>query len=84
MASSGDVDEGKRPGDCARQLVNEVATVKSMDVVLPVRTAEGTTELRLRVVSRPDRAVAELLHRLDLQLPSRSKIVENVVGKTGV
>jgi hypothetical protein len=54
-----------------------------MDVVLPVRTGEGTTDLRLRVVSKPHRMVAELLHRLGLQLPSRSKVVENVVEKTG-
>jgi transposase len=73
---------GKGLGTCARQLVGEVATIKSMDVVLPVRTGEGTTDLRLRVVSKPDRMVAELLQRLGLQLPTRSKIVENVVEKT--
>jgi transposase len=70
---------GKGLGTCARQLVAEVATVKSMDVVLPVRTEQGTTDLRLRTVSKPDRMVAELLQRLGLQLPTRSKIVENVV-----
>jgi transposase len=74
---------GKGLGTCARQLVGEVATIQSMDVVLPVRTGEGTTDLRLRVVSRPHRMVAELLHRLGLQLPTRSKVVENVVEKTG-
>jgi hypothetical protein len=63
--------------------VGEVATIKSMDVVLPVRTGEATTDLRLRVVSKPDRMAAELLQRLGLQLPTRSKIVENVVEKTG-
>lgn len=55
-----------------------------MDVVLPVKTqgeAEAT-DLRLRVVARPDRPVAELLHRLDLHLPSTPKIVQNVVPKT--
>jgi hypothetical protein len=51
--------------------VSEVATIKSMDVVLPVRTTEGTTDLRLRVVSKPDRMVAKLLQRLGLQLPAR-------------
>ena len=76
--------QGKGLGTCARQLVQEVATVKSMDVVLPVRSEEGTTDLRLRVVSKPDRMVAELLQRLGLQLPVRSKIVENVVENTGV
>jgi transposase len=75
--------KGKGLGTCARQLVAEVATIKSMDVVLPVRTEQGTTELRLRVVSKPDRMVAELLQRLGLQLPTRSKIIENVVEKIG-
>ena len=76
--------KGKGLVTCARQLVAEVATIKSMDVVLPVRTAEGTTDLKLRVVSKPDRMVAELLQRLDLQLPSRSKIIKNVVDQTWV
>ena len=76
--------KGKGLGSCARQLVAEVATIKSMDVVLPVRTKETTTELRLRVVSRPDRMVAELLQRLGLRLPARGKIIENVVEKIGL
>jgi transposase len=74
---------GKGLGDCARQLLKEVATVHSMDVVLPVREAQSQTphDLRLRVVARPDRPVAELLHRLGLDLPSAPKIVQNVVEK---
>ena len=74
---------GKGLGDCARQLIKEIATVRSMDVVLPVREgeAETTRKLRLRVVARPDRPVAELLHRLGLELPSAPKIVQNVVEK---
>jgi transposase len=74
---------GKGLGTCARQLVAEVATIKSLDVVLPVRMAEGTMDVRLRTVSKPDRMVAELLQRLNLQLPGRSKILENVVEKIG-
>lgn len=73
--------KGKGLGTCARQLVGEIATVKSMDVVLPVRQAEQTAELRLRIVSKPERMVAELLQRLDLHLPTRSREVENVVEK---
>jgi transposase len=69
---------GKGLGTCARQLVKEVATVRSMDVVLPVN---NRAELRLRVVARPDRPVAELLHRLGIQLPRSPKNVENVVEK---
>lgn len=75
---------GKGLGDCARQLIKEVSTVRSMDVVLPVQT-EGeaqTADLHLRVVARPDRMVAELLQRLGLDLPTTPKIVQNVVPKT--
>jgi transposase len=77
---------GKGLGDCARQLLKEVATVRSMDVVLPVREAgaHAPRELRLRVVARPDRPVAELLHRLGLELPSAPKTVQNVVEKNGL
>jgi transposase len=74
---------GKHLGNCARQLVKEVATVRSMDVVLPVRdpSSNETRQLRLRVVARPDRPVAELLVRLGLHLPSAPKQVQNVVEK---
>lgn len=75
--------KGKELGTCARQLIEEIATLKSMDVVLPIRTDAGHTELRLRVVSRPDQMVAELLQRLGLHLPTRSKLIENVVEKNG-
>lgn len=76
---------GKRLGDCARQLVKEVATVRSLDVVLPIRdeATHQTRPVRLRVVARPDRPVAELLVRLGLELPSAPKLVQNVVEKNG-
>jgi transposase len=74
--------KGKGLGSCARQLVAEVATIRSMDIVLPVRQGEQTIELRLRTVAKPERMVAELLQRLDLHLPARSRMVENVVEKT--
>jgi len=54
--------KGKRLGACARKLVAAAASIKSMDVVLPVRTAQGTADMRLRVVSKPDRMVAQLVH----------------------
>jgi len=74
---------GKHLGNCARQLVKEVATVRSMDVVLPIHEPSDTEtrEVRLRVVARPDRPVAELLVRLGLDLPSAPKRVRNVVEK---
>jgi transposase len=79
---------GKGLGTCARQLAGEIATIKSLDVILPVQSAEGVNELRLRIVARPERLVAELLQRLGLSLPEQSRIIENavanVVQKTGV
>jgi transposase len=75
---------GKDLGNCARQLIKEIATVRSMDVVLPVHEAASrrTADLRLRVVARPDDQVAILLHRLGLELPSLPKRIQNVVEKT--
>jgi hypothetical protein len=73
-------------GSCARRLVEEIATIKSMDVVLPVQRAEISAELRLRVVARPERRVLELLARLGLDLPTRNRIMPeaaNVVQKNG-
>ncbi len=71
-------------GNCCRQLIKEVATLRSLDVVLPVKedSSQQTREVRLRVVARPERALAELLVRLGLDLPSVPKIVQNVVEKT--
>jgi hypothetical protein len=76
---------GKGLGNCSRQLIKEVATVRSMDVVLPVNEchSQETRPVRLRVVARPDRLVAQLLIRLGLELPSVPKLVQNVVEKNG-
>jgi hypothetical protein len=49
-----------------------------MDVILPLK---DRGKVRLRVVAKPDRPVAELLHRPGVILPRASKIVENVVEK---
>ena len=70
--------KSKGLGNCARQLIKEVATVHMMDVILPVRN-QG--ELNLRVVSKPDEQVAQLLARLGLDLPTAPKIISNVVAK---
>jgi len=77
---------GKGLGNCARQLIKEVATVRSMDVVLPVKETQSqqTREVRLRVVARPDRPVAELLVRLGLDLPTAPKVMQYVVEKNGL
>ena len=78
--------QGKGLGNCSRQLLKEVATVRSLDVVLPVRQSQSqeTRQLRLRVVARPDRPVAELLVRLGLELPNAPKLLQNVVEKNGL
>ena len=68
---------GKGLGTCAHRLVEEIATVKSMDVLLPVRRGDTVATLRLRTVARPERRVAELLTRLGLELPTRSRILED-------
>jgi len=70
-------------GTCARQLIKQVAGIKSMDVLLPVKRGELVCELRLRVVGTPEPATAQLLAHLGLRLPKGSREIENVVPKTG-
>lgn len=70
--------KSKGLGNCARQLIKEIATVHMMDVILPVRD-QG--EMNLRVVSKPDEQVAQLLAHLGLDLPPAPKIISNVVAK---
>ena len=70
--------KSKGLGDCSRQLIKELATIKSMDVILPVKNG---TELRLRVVARPDKQVQKLIHHLGLELPTAPKTIQNVVSK---
>ena len=57
--------KSKGLGNCARQLIKEIATVHMMDVVLPLPVRDQR-ELNLRVVSKPDEQVAQLLARLGL------------------
>ena len=52
-------------GDCARQLLLELDELRSLDVVLPTKEAG---EVRLRVVARPEKLLAELLAHLGLEL----------------
>ena len=65
-------------GTCARQLLQELDELHSMDVVLPTDTG---VELRLRVVAQPEKELAQLLAHLGLDLPKRPKILPNVVPK---
>ena len=68
-------------GTCARQLVKQLAGIKSVDVIVPVRRAAGATELRLRVVTTPEPATAQLLAHLGLRLPKGSRVISDVVPK---
>ncbi len=57
-------------GDEPRRVLDELAEIRSMDVVLPTR--EGI-EIRQRCVARPTEHQQILLDRLHLRLPSRLK-----------
>jgi hypothetical protein len=71
-------------GTCARTLVKAIATIKSMDLIMPIRRGSEHLSLRLRLVAKPENEVAQLLAHLGLQLPLRPKLIENVVPKTGI
>jgi len=70
--------QSKGLGNCARQVLHEIDNLRSMDVVAPLC---GGRQARLRLVGKPERLCAELLKKMDLKLPVRPKIVQNVVEK---
>jgi transposase len=59
-------------GTAPRKLLEQMAEVRSLDIVLPTATA---TEIRLRTVSRPDTHLAILLQKLGLPLPNKPKSI---------
>jgi len=63
-------------GTAPRPLLESIATIRSMGVILPTKTS---VDLRLRVVSQPEKPLAMLLDRLGLLLSSRPKMISNVV-----
>jgi hypothetical protein len=63
-------------GNSPAKLLEEFKEIRSMDVVLPVK---DHNPIRLCVVAKPDNHVQILLHRLDIKIPNRPKVVENVV-----
>jgi len=67
-------------GDAPRTLVEEFARIKSGDVVLATRTADGRpgATVRLRCVTAPDEGQKVLLSRLGLTLPQRLRRVDEV------
>jgi len=68
--------EGAGLGTAPRKLLEEMAEVRSLDVVLPTGAGQS---IRLRTVSRPEKHLAILLQHLDLPLPNRPKKIQNVV-----
>jgi hypothetical protein len=67
-------------GTTPRKLLEEMAEVRSLDVILPTRQG---TRLRLRTVCRPEPRLAILLQRIGLLLPACPRTIEDVVEKTG-
>ena len=73
--------QAKGLGTCARQLIKQIAGIKSVDVLVPIKRAGVTTQLRLRVVSTPEQATAQVLAHLGLRLPKGTREIANVVPK---
>lgn len=67
-------------GNAPRTPVEEMAKIKSGDVVLPTRTADGQPgkTVRVRCVTTPDAAQKVLLNRLGLTIPQRLRYLEEV------
>jgi transposase len=66
-------------GDAPRTLVEELAKIKSGDVVLPAQMADGSRRtIHLRCVTAPDQAQKVLLNRLGLTLPQRLRRIDEV------
>jgi transposase len=68
-------------GDAPRTVLEELAKIKSGDVVLPTQTRQGhhNGTVRLRCVTEPDEAQKVLLHRLGVTLPRRLRRIDEVV-----
>jgi transposase len=68
-------------GDAPRTLIEELAKIKSGDVLLPAEPRGGRPArmIRLRCVTEPDLAQKVLLHRLGINLPRRLRNLEDPV-----
>ena len=58
--------QGKGLGNNARKLINAFGTIKSMDVVVPVKRGNIELSVRLRTVAKPEEDVAVLLAHLGM------------------
>jgi transposase len=68
-------------GDAPRTLLEELAKIKSGDVILPTvnKNGEPNKTICLRCVTEPDPGQKVLLHRLGIQLPRRLRRFDEVV-----
>ena len=64
--------QGAGLGTAPRKLLEEMAEVRSMDIILPTGAHQ---DIRLRTVSRPEEHLAILLQKLGLPLPNRPKSI---------
>lgn len=67
-------------GDAPRTIIEDLAKLKSGDVVLNARSQQGGPErqITLRCVTEPDEAQAMLLHRLGLSPPRRLRRLDEI------
>lgn len=63
-------------GTFAKKLAAESSTIKSMEVIIPVKHGDTSADLTVRTVARPQRRVAELVTRPEL--PTRNRILGDV------
>jgi transposase len=68
-------------GDAPRTVLEELAKIKSGDVVLPTLDSRGghNGTVRLRCVTEADQAQKVLLHRLGITLPRRLRRIDEVI-----
>ena len=68
-------------GDAPRTLVEELAKIKSGDIILPTQGTAGrpARTIRLRCVTAPDDAQKVLLRRLGITLPTRLRRLDETI-----
>jgi transposase len=73
-------------GDAPRTVLEELAKIKSGDVVLEAGTYEGaiTRTITLRCITEPDKAQKALLSRLGLTLPRRLRRIDKAPRSAAV
>jgi hypothetical protein len=69
-------------GDASRTALEELAKIKSGEVVLPASNPQGNHNgtVRLRCVTEADQAQKVLLHRLGITLPRRLRRIDEVIS----